>query len=137
MKILTIEDDGDVQDMVSVAFDRYWVGSKVLAAVNGSQGLQLLQEEEPHIVILDLGLSDIDGLELCQKIRAHHDLPIVILTVKDRDKDVIEGLNAGAADYITKPFSPKDLIARVWAVARRHHLPDASTESPVPVFTDS
>ena len=134
MKILAIDDDEDIRQVVSSAFDMYWQGSRVLLASSGSHGLQLLKEQSPEFVILDLGLPDIDGIELCQRIQGLYGVPIVILTVRDQEENVVKGLKAGAADYMTKPFSAKELVARVWAVARRHKLCDASKDSPTLLF---
>ena len=136
MKILAIEDDEEIRNVISLAFDAYWRGSKVLMASDGAQGLQLLGDQSPEFVILDLGLPDGDGLHLCQEIRELYDVPIIIVTARDREVDVVEGLKAGAEDYVTKPFSPKELVARVWAVARRRWLPDASEDSLTPLFAE-
>ena len=122
MKILAIDDDPDVLDVVSLAFDLHWRDSRVLTAPDGTQGLKAVEQQQPDIVILDLGLPDMDGFEVCRRIRGQYGMPVVILTVRDREQDIIKGLNLGAEDYVTKPFKHKDLVARVWAVAQRLQL---------------
>ncbi len=118
MKILIIEDDPDVVEVVQLCFELRWRHSQALVATTGAQGIELVESEAPDIVILDLGLPDIDGLEVCRQIRAFSDVPIVMLTVRDSEVDIVKGLEIGADDYITKPFRHIELLARVQAVLR-------------------
>lgn len=136
MKILAIDDDEDIRYAVSLAFDLYWQGAEVLTASSGSQGVRIIGEQIPDILILDLDLPDIDGLKLCHKIQERYVVPVIVLTGSDREEDGIAALDFGADDYVTKPFSPKELIARAWAVARRHQLPMWSEDSLTPMFAE-
>jgi two-component system phosphate regulon response regulator PhoB len=120
--ILCVEDDPDIRELVryNLSHDGY----SVLEADTGEKGLQLLQEEEPDIVLLDLMLPGIDGLEVCKRMRtapATSNVPIVMVTAKGEEADIVTGLEIGADDYITKPFSPTILRARVRALLRRRN----------------
>ena len=122
MNILVIEDDLDVFEVVSLSLDMRWPDAKVLNAPSGELGLKLARTEEPDVVILDIGLPDIDGFEVCSRIRSFSNVPIVVLTVRDSREDVIKGLELGADDYIVKPFKPEELLARVNAILRRTQM---------------
>lgn len=131
MKILIIEDDTDVVEVVQLCFELRWRHCQAVVATTGSRGLELVESENPDIVILDLGLPDLDGLEVCRQIRSFSDVPIVMLTVRDSEVDIVKGLEMGADDYITKPFRHIELLARVQAVLRRAQaLPLAENEKP-------
>src|SRR3972149_9617659 len=119
MKVLIIEDDPDVVEVVQLCFELRWRHSQALVASTGAQGIELVESESPDIVILDLGLPDMDGLEVCRQVRSFSDVPIVMLTVRDSEVDIVKGLEMGADDYITKPFRHIELLARVQAVLRR------------------
>lgn len=119
MKVLVIEDDKSIIDAVSVAFEFRWPGVSLVAATNGKMGIELVRRESPDIVILDLNLPDINGFEVLKRIRASSNVPVVILTVRSDDEDVLKGLETGADDYIIKPFNYLTLLARVKAVLRR------------------
>ena len=110
---LIVDDDPGIQDMVSLAIELNWPKSNVYTAADGLTGLDLAREHTPDVVILDLGLPDIDGLEVCEKLRAESSIPIVMLTARDREIDIVKGLNAGADDYVTKPFSHLQFLARL------------------------
>jgi DNA-binding response OmpR family regulator len=127
---LIVDDDPGNQDMVSLAIELNWPKSTVYKAADGLTGIDLVREHEPDVVILDLGLPDIDGLEVCERLRAESSIPIVMLTARDREIDIVKGLNAGADDYVTKPFSHLQLLARLQAVLRRTQstTPDAAYE---------
>jgi DNA-binding response OmpR family regulator len=104
-----------------------WPDANILNAPTGESGLQMAKSEDPDIVILDIGLPDIDGFEVCSNIRGFSDVPIVMLTVRDDRNDVIKGLELGDDDYILKPFKPEELLARINAILRRiqmTHLSD-------------
>jgi DNA-binding response OmpR family regulator len=115
--ILLVEDEEDIATLVRTYLERD--GFRVIWAARGADGLLALEENDIRLAILDLQLPDADGLDLCRAIRASSWLPIVIVTARDEEIDRITGLELGADDYVTKPFSPRELVARVHAVLRR------------------
>jgi DNA-binding response OmpR family regulator len=116
--IVLVEDDPNIADLVDLYLRQ--AGFRVYQATSGEAGLDTIRIREPKLVILDVGLpGDIDGLELCRRLRASSDLPIVMLTARDAEIDRVLGLELGADDYVTKPFSPRELVARVKAILRR------------------
>jgi len=115
--ILLVEDEEDIATLVRTYLERD--GFRVIWAARGADGLLALEEHDIRLAILDLQLPDADGLDLCRAIRASSRLPIVIVTARDEEIDRITGLELGADDYVTKPFSPRELVARVHAVLRR------------------
>ncbi len=119
MKVLVIEDDPGIIEVVSLCFQLRWTGTTVVSASSGHKGVELVEAESPDVVILDIGLPDIDGYQVLKEIRRFSDIPVLMLTVRGEDTDVAKGLELGADDYITKPFSHIELIARVQAVLRR------------------
>lgn len=119
MIFLVIEDDLDIFEVVSLSLEMRWPDGNILNAPTGELGVQLARTEEPDVVILDIGLPDIDGFEVCSRIRGFSDVPVVMLTVRDSKEDIIKGLELGADDYIVKPFKPEELLARVNATLRR------------------
>ncbi|OGO01832.1 MAG: hypothetical protein A2Y90_06710 [Chloroflexi bacterium RBG_13_52_12] len=119
MKVLVIEDDPGIIEVVSLCFQLRWTGTTVISAANGHKGVELVELESPDVVILDIGLPDMDGYQVLKEIRRFSDVPVLMLTVRGEDTDVAKGLELGADDYITKPFSHIELIARVQAVLRR------------------
>jgi DNA-binding response OmpR family regulator len=114
---VVIEDDDAIGAVVGTYLEQ--AGFDVIRECTGEEGLQAVDEREPRFVVLDLGLPDVDGFELCRRLRASGDVPILILTARDEEVDRIIGLELGADDYLTKPFSPRELVARVRAVLRR------------------
>ena len=103
----------------------------MVSAATGAKGLELIEAESPNVVILDVGLPDTDGFQVLRELRRFSQVPVIMLTVRGEDTDVVKGLELGADDYITKPFSHIELIARVQAVLRRAQgLPVASEERP-------
>ena len=116
-RVLVVDDDVKTVELVKLYLERD--GYQVLAAYDGIEALRLARESFPDLIILDLMLPDIDGLEVCRVLRHESDVPIIMLTAKSTDQDKLAGLGLGADDYVTKPFSPKVLVARVWAVLRR------------------
>ena len=131
MKVLVIDDSPEVTEAVALCFELRWPHSTIVSALTGNKGVDLVEAESPDIVILDIGLPDIDGFEACRQIRSFSETPIIMLTVRDRDVDVARGLELGADDYITKPFSHIELLARVQAVLRRAQmLPSGAGEPP-------
>jgi DNA-binding response OmpR family regulator len=115
--ILLVEDEEDIASLVRAYLERD--GFRVVCAARGVDGLLALEQNEVRLAILDLQLPDADGLDLCRAIRTRSRLPIVILTARDDEVDRVTGLELGADDYIPKPFSPRELVARVRAVLRR------------------
>jgi DNA-binding response OmpR family regulator len=115
--ILLVEDEEDIASLVRTYLERD--GFQVVWASRGVDGLLALEQHEVRLAILDLQLPDADGLDLCRAIRQQSRLPIVILTARDEEIDRITGLEIGADDYVAKPFSPRELVARVRAVLRR------------------
>lgn len=123
--ILLVEDEEDIASLVRRYLERD--GFRVVWAARGVDGLLALAQHEVRLAILDLQLPDADGLDLCRAIRAESRLPIVILTARDEEVDRVTGLELGADDYVPKPFSPRELVARVRAVLRRAE-PDADDD---------
>ncbi len=119
MKVVIIEDDPNIVEAVTLCFDLRWSTVSVLSASEGRQGIALVEKEAPDIVIVDLGLPDRDGLDVVRDIRNSSIVPIIILTARDDEIDKVKGLEYGADDYITKPFSHIEFLARVKAVLRR------------------
>jgi DNA-binding response OmpR family regulator len=115
--ILLVEDEADIAALVRAYLERD--GFRVVWATRGTEGLQELERNDVRLAILDLQLPDADGFDLCRAIRASSRLPVVMLTARDEEVDRVTGLELGADDYVTKPFSPRELVARVRAVLRR------------------
>jgi DNA-binding response OmpR family regulator len=116
--VVLVEDDVHIADLVSLYLDQS--GFRVYRADNGVDGLRTVAERDPRLVILDVGLpGEIDGLELCRRLRTSSDVPVIMLTARDGEIDRVLGLELGADDYVTKPFSPRELVARVKAILRR------------------
>jgi len=103
-------------------------GYRVLTANNGKAALDAFDKETPELVLLDIMMPDVDGYTMCQRIREFSQIPIIMVTAKDSDQEIVQGLNAGADDYVTKPFSASELVARVRAVLRRSKAWDECTE---------
>jgi len=116
-RVLVVDDDVKTVELVKLYLNRD--GYKVLTAYDGVEGLRLAREGHPNLVVLDLMLPGIDGLQVCRTLRTESDVPIIMLTAKTTEQDRLTGLDLGADDYVTKPFSPKELAARVRVVLRR------------------
>jgi two-component system OmpR family response regulator len=116
-KVLVVDDDTHIRDVVCFALRR--AGYQPLAAADGKVGLEMAARELPALVILDILMPELDGTEVCRRLRAQSDVPLIFLTSKDEEMDRILGLELGADDYVVKPFSPGELVARVKAVLRR------------------
>ncbi len=117
MKALVVDDDRVLADLVAFALRRQ--GFDVIQAHDGEAALRRFAEEGPDLVVLDVNLPRLDGFSVCRQIRAQTDTPIILLTVRGEEDDLVRGLEWGADDYITKPFSPRQLVARAQAVLRR------------------
>ncbi len=119
MKVLVVDEDPDIIEAVGICFALRWPDAEVVEAPDGNTALSLFKLEQPDVVILDVGLPDISGLDVCARLRETTDAPIIMLTARDSELDKVHGLETGADDYITKPFSHLELLARVKAVMRR------------------
>jgi two-component system KDP operon response regulator KdpE len=119
MKILVIEDSVEIQEAIEFIFDLHWNQCTMLRAMNGMEGIRKTEVEKPDLIILDLGLPDIDGLRVLKEVRDFSDVPIIISTVRGEEMDKIRGLELGADDFIVKPFTHKQLIPRVRSVMTR------------------
>jgi len=128
MKVVVIDDSPEIIEVVSLCFQLRWNGAQVLPAGDGAQGLELIETEYPDIVILDIGLPDMNGFQVLQEIRRFSQVPVIMLTIRGEDTDIARGLEMGADDYVTKPFSHIELIARVQAVLRRVQESPVTTE---------
>lgn len=119
-KIVVIEDEADIREVIEHNLLRE--GFEASASADGEKGLRLVQKESPDLVLLDLMLPGMDGLDVCRELKADsrtQAIPVIMVTAKGEESDIVLGLGIGADDYVTKPFSPKELIARVKAVLRR------------------
>ena len=116
-KILVVDDDLVLADVLAFSLRR--AGFLVVLAHDGLRALELYNEEQPDLIVLDWYLPNLDGLEVCQHVRLDSKIPIVMLTVRNTDDDVVAALEAGADEYVTKPFSPRQLVARLRSVLRR------------------
>ena len=117
MIALVVEDDRVLADLIAFTLRREEF--QVVLAYDGGTALQRWRENQPDIIVLDLNLPKIDGFTVCKQIRAVDDTPIIMLTVRDEEDDIVRGLELGADDYILKPFSPRQLVARIQSVLRR------------------
>lgn len=125
-RILIIEDDPAIVDMLEYSFQE--AGYETVSAMNGQEGITLAGQKRPDLIVLDLMLPVIDGFEVCRMLkndRAAADIPVIILSAKSQETDKIVGLELGADDYVTKPFSPRELIARIRAILRRDRVQSA------------
>jgi DNA-binding response OmpR family regulator len=115
--IVVVDDEPNIADLVGMYLERE--GFRVLQAATGEAALRANAAHRPRLIVLDVGLPDVDGLEVCKRIRQTSQVPIIFLTARDGEVDRVLGLELGADDYLTKPFSPAELVARVKAVLRR------------------
>ena len=125
--VLVVEDEASIASFVSAYLKN--AGYGVRTAATGGEALRQVAAEKPALVVLDLMLPDIDGIEVCKRIRQESDLPILMLTAREEDVDTIIGLEVGADDYLTKPFNPRELVARVRSILRRATPERAARES--------
>ena len=126
MKVLLIEDNPEILESVAMILELRWPEAGLITTFFGGRGVELVQKETPDIVILDLGLPDIDGFQVLRQIRSFSDVPLIIFTAKEAEVDRIKGLELGADDYIVKPFSTGEFLARVKAVLRRRKIPESA-----------
>ncbi len=136
MKVLIVDDEPDVAEIIGLTFNMHWQDCEITAAADGESALQLFESESPDVVVLDVGLPGMSGFETLQRLREFSDVPVLMLTVKGEEIERVKGLELGADDYIAKPFSPLELVARIRAVLRRSQaLPDTAS-APVVVDDD-
>jgi two-component system, OmpR family, response regulator ResD len=131
-KILVVDDEPNIREVVSLYLRRD--GHAVVAAADGEEALELYRQTRPDLVVLDLMLPRVSGLEVCRRIQAERRVPLIMLTARDEEEDRIVGLGLGADDYVVKPFSPRELAARVAAVLRRTGEAAQSAEAGALVF---
>lgn len=117
MKILLVDDDPRLRELVGLALER--ANFTVITASDGQMAVTHAAREAPDLIVLDIGLPEMDGFEVCRRIRTTSDVPIIFLTARDDEVDKVLGLELGADDYVTKPFSPRELVARVRAILKR------------------
>ena len=116
-RVLVVDDDAKTVELVKLYLNRD--GYRVITAYDGTEALNLARESKPDLIVLDIMLPGINGLEICRILRKESDIPIIMLTAMTTDRDKLAGLDIGADDYVTKPFSPRELAARVRAILRR------------------
>ena len=127
IKVLLIEDDRSISNFITATMDRE--GYKIMHALNGREGLSLSTSFCPNVILLDLGLPDMDGLEVLQKLRSWSDVPVIIISARTKEQEKVSALDLGADDYISKPFRPRELVSRIGVVLRRSGKTSAVLES--------
>jgi two-component system KDP operon response regulator KdpE len=130
MRILVVDDEADVIESLRLGFTLQWREIDVIGATTGDGALDAVERERPDVVLLDVGLPDMDGFEVLRGIRAFSDVPVLMLTARDDAMDKVKGLELGADDYITKPFDHLELMARLRAVMRRVAMPPPVSRAP-------
>lgn len=130
MKALIIEDDAEIVEFISLAFEVGWPSAELISTHQGNKGVELVETESPDVVILDLGLPDITGFEALKRIRLFSAVPVIIVTVRESEADIVKGLEWGADEYVVKPFGQLELLARVRAVLRSRQY-SARSDSPL------
>ncbi len=123
--ILVVDDDHKIVDLVVLYLKRD--GYRVLTAYDGRTALEIVRQSRPDLIVLDLLLPELDGLDVCRLVRAESRVPIIMLTARSTDEDKLRGLDLGADDYLTKPFNPRELMARIRAVLRRAYPVEETT----------
>jgi DNA-binding response OmpR family regulator len=126
-----VDDEPNIVELARMYLEKE--GYRVESASDGATALEQIQTHEPALIVLDLMLPELDGFEVCRRTRAKSDVPIIMLTARDEDVDKIVGLELGADDYLTKPFNPRELVARVKAILRRSERSSRPNEKPLHV----
>jgi DNA-binding response OmpR family regulator len=126
-KILIIEDDREVVETVLLIFNYHWPEAQVIFSYLGEQGVELVRNEKPDAVILDLGLPDISGFEVMKKIRLFSSVPIIVLTAHSEEDEIVKALEEEATDYVIKPFRHRELLARVQSHVNRWKINEIRT----------
>ena len=119
MKVLIIEDDKAIIEAISLTLQISWPETKLISTQFGEKGIEMVEHEKPDVVILDLGLPDISGFEVLKQVRLFSSVPIIILSVRADESDIVKGLECGADDYVVKPFKQLELLSRIKLVTRR------------------
>ena len=127
-KILVVDDEADIVDFIDDSLTEE--GYSVIKAYDGTEALDKMRQDPPDLVILDIMLPGLDGFETCKQMRTESAVPILMVTAKDSDVDKIVGLEIGADDYISKPFNPRELVARIKAILRSNLSPGLSAAEP-------
>ena len=127
MKVLIIEDDREIIEVISLAFQIRWPEVKLVSTHLGEKGVELVEQENPDFIILDLGLPDTSGFDVLKEVRTFSSVPILILTVRGDETDIVKGLEWGADDYMVKPFRQLELLSRIKALTRRVDRSGAET----------
>jgi two-component system KDP operon response regulator KdpE len=130
VKVLVIDDESVIVEAVELGLSLHWREVEVIKAGNALEGLDMVEREQPNLVLLDIGLPGKDGYEALKEIRAFSDVPVIMLTARDDAMDKVRGLELGADDYVTKPFNHLELLARMKAVLRRLDLPAPTDRVP-------
>jgi len=128
-RVLVVDDEPNIVELARMYLEKE--GYRVESASDGATALEQIQTHEPALIVLDLMLPEVDGFEVCRRTRAKSDVPIIMLTARDEDVDKIVGLELGADDYLTKPFNPRELVARVKAILRRSERSSRPSEQPL------
>jgi two-component system KDP operon response regulator KdpE len=129
MKVLVVDDAPEVMESISLGLSLHWRDVEVLGATDGEQALDVVEQQRPDLVLLDIGLPRKDGYTVLKEIRAFSDVPVIMLTARDDAMDKVKGLELGADDYVTKPFNHLELLARMKAVLRRLDMPTPSSRA--------
>ncbi len=124
-RIVVVEDEPDIAELLTLYFERE--GWTVHWCADGERGLETIRARQPDLVVLDIGLPGMTGLEVCRELRKSSGVPVLFLTARDDEIDRILGLELGADDYVTKPFSPREIVARVKAILRRGRVDEPTT----------
>ena len=128
-KILVVEDEILISDIIKFSLEKE--GYQVITAYDGHEAIKLYLEQKPDLILLDITIPYKDGFEVCKELRKHGNKPIIMLTAKDTEIDKVLGLELGADDYVTKPFSNRELMARIKALLRRYYANDNNLVSPI------
>ncbi|MFW0860590.1 MAG: response regulator [Dethiobacter sp.] len=131
-RILVVDDEKTIVKGLKFSLEKE--GYEVLAAYDGAEALSLFKKENPDLIVLDLMLPEVDGFEVCRRIRKGSEVPIIMLTARGEDIDKILGLELGADDYVTKPFNPRELTARIKAILRRSQIPSGKDQTGMQVI---
>jgi DNA-binding response OmpR family regulator len=126
MKILVVEDDPRISEVLEYALKAD--GYEVQTAQRGREATQIARQSSPDLIVLDVGLPDVDGFDVCRNIRTFSQVPVIFLTSRSDEIDRVVGLEIGGDDYVVKPFSPRELLARIKAILRRNHRPQTGRE---------
>jgi len=130
MKLLVVDDAEEVIEAVTVSFSLQWRETEVIGGADGETALDLIEQQHPDVVLLDIAMPGMDGFETLRRIREFSDVPVIMLTARDDVLDKVKGLELGADDYVTKPFDHLELLARVKALLRRLDMPQPTSRAP-------